>query len=587
MSRKPSSLRPESLRLAAQAAQIGFWSWSEQAGFEWDESLYRLMGLDPAEHAPSPETLLSFVHPEDRAIIAAGARAIPAGEEIRPKDEFRYCGPDGRLRWFEIHRTRIPGTREIVGLIQEITGTREAMAALSASEVRLELATSAANIGIWDWDLTTGRMLYCPRARAIYGLGPEEEVTLDLLRRLTHPEDLPITAAQTRRALDPLIRDTTTYEYRIIRRDGRLRRVTAHGKAVFEQREGAMVAVRFAGTVQDVTGPWELAQAQQESQHRLSLAIEAGRMAVWEFDFARTNVTPSPELNRLLGFAEQERPSIEAIGQRFYPGERQRLGDVVRRALELGERFIECEFRCLLPDEALRWLLLRAEIIRTPGGAPARAVGVVMDISERKRAEEHIQLLMREVNHRSKNLLSVVQSVASQTANRGNPQDFVERFGERLQGLSASHDLLVRNSWRGVELAELIRSQLAHFQDLIGRRIVLEGPSLHLTASAAQTLGMAFHELATNAGKYGSLSGPSGTLAICWSLAETDAGARLSITWQESGGPAVERPRRKGFGTLLITQVTRMALQAEIGFDLHQDGVRWVLDAPAAPILQG
>ncbi len=142
-------------------------------------------------------------------------------------------------------------------------------------------------------------------------------------------------------------------------------------------------------------------------------------------------------------------------------------------------------------------------------------MAALLDITERKHQEERIKLLLGEVNHRAKNMLAVVQSVARQTA-AASPQDFLERFSERVQALAASQDLLVEAEWRGVRLTELIRKQLAHFKGLIGSRIELRGPSLLLSASAAQTLGMAIHELATNAGKYGALSVSEGRIAIGW-----------------------------------------------------------------------
>jgi PAS domain S-box-containing protein len=586
MSQKPSSLHAESLRLAASAARIGFWSWTPEGGFQWDASLYALIGLDPGEHEAALGTLLPFVHPDDRSILEKGGRAILSGEEVSPKDEFRLLAPDGTIRWFEIHRARTPGSQQIVGLMQDITERKQALAALTASEARLELAASAARIGIWDWDLVSARIVYCPRARAICGFPPDSPLTFSDVHNITHPEDLPQTTAQAARALDPYVRDTSPYNYRIVKPDGSVRHVVAHGAAVFQPVAGVVKAVRYAGTLQDVTERWELEQAKAESQARLQIAVDAGRMAIWEVDIPTGAMRHSAELNRLLGFPEDSRPTLDEVRRRCFPGERERLGEAAREALSRGERFVEFEFRYVIPDQPLKWLLMRAEVALDPQGMPTRAVGVIMDITERKRTEEHIQLLMREVNHRSKNLLAVVQSVASQTASRCEPTDFVQRFGERLQGLSASHDLLVRNTWRGVGLAELILSQLSHFRDLIGQRIMLDGPALHLKASAAQSLGMALHELATNAGKYGSLTGGKGRLDISWRLAERNGALILSILWQESGGPPVKTPRRRGFGTLLVTDVTRAALEAEITLELQPEGLIWRLEAPVAHVLQ-
>ncbi len=132
-------------------------------------------------------------------------------------------------------------------------------------------------------------------------------------------------------------------------------------------------------------------------------------------------------------------------------------------------------------------------------------IGTAQDITERKRREEQVHLLMREVSHRAKNMLSVVDAIAHQTATK-NPEDFVERFSERIQALSASQDPLVRSDWNGVEIEDLVHAQLAHFASLIGSRIAVRGSKLRLKAASAQAIGLALHELATNAGKYGALS---------------------------------------------------------------------------------
>ena len=211
--------------------------------------------------------------------------------------------------------------------------------------------------------------------------------------------------------------------------------------------------------------------------------------------------------------------------------------------------------------------------------------GLMRDVTDRKKREKQVDHLLREVNHRAKNMLALVQAVAMQTA-ATEPQDFVERFAERIQGLAASQDLLVRSQWQGIQLQELVRSQLAHFTDLIDVRITLKGPALRISASSAQTIGMSLHELATNAGKYGALSNPTGTVAITWEFGHDPAGSdRFRLTWTENGGPAVLVPSRCGFGTKVIAAMPRASLSADVVLEYAPEGVRWRLDCPANNVI--
>src|SRR5258708_5321044 len=153
---------------------------------------------------------------------------------------------------------------------------------------------------------------------------------------------------------------------------------------------------------------------------------------------------------------------------------------------------------------------------------------------------------MSEINHRAKNLLSVVDAIAHQTAT-GTPEDFIERFSERIQSLSANQDLLIRNAWQGVEIEALVRAQLAHFADLIGSRIAVHGPKLRLKAAGAQAIGLALHELATNAGKYGALSTDAGRVDICWGT----HGDPPVMSGTARQGPPGAPPKRRGAGAIL------------------------------------
>jgi len=186
---------------------------------------------------------------------------------------------------------------------------------------------------------------------------------------------------------------------------------------------------------------------------------------------------------------------------------------------------------------------------------------------------------MREVSHRSKNLLSLVQAIAQQTATSA-PEDFLTRFQTRLVALAASHDLLVKNEWKGIDLKELARSQLAHFSDLIGTRIELNGPPLFVCAQAAQTLGMTLHELATNAGKYGALSNDSGVVQLSWLIADGNSGGQFAIEWAERGGPLVSKPSRSGFGSTVISQISEQSLDAQVELSYPSTGFNWRLRCP-------
>jgi two-component sensor histidine kinase len=218
--------------------------------------------------------------------------------------------------------------------------------------------------------------------------------------------------------------------------------------------------------------------------------------------------------------------------------------------------------------------------MRDGQGQPLRVLGINQDITAHKAGEEHVKLLMREISHRARNLLSVVQVMARRTAGEGDPQAFAERFGDRLAGLATSDDLLVKSDWKGVNIADLVRAQLAHFNDLIGTRISLAGPAVRLRPAAAQNIGMALRELATNAAKYGALSAAEGSVRIEWQVVEQGEHAGLTMRWSEQGGPAVVPPHSRGFGHTVMVDMVKHALNAEVRLDYPPSGVIWELVAP-------
>jgi two-component sensor histidine kinase len=195
--------------------------------------------------------------------------------------------------------------------------------------------------------------------------------------------------------------------------------------------------------------------------------------------------------------------------------------------------------------------------------------------------------LLRELTHRSKNLLAVIQAMARQTARHGGTvQAFVERFGERVQALARAHDLLIAESWRSVSLRDLVHSQLAYYIDREPDLIAIDGPEIKLRPEAAQSLGLALHELATNAAKYGAMSKSGGHVDISWqdSVEEASKSNGFELTWRERGGPKVAAPKRRGFGSMAIEHNLARALDADVSLDFEADGVTCRISVPRSQI---
>lgn len=234
----------------------------------------------------------------------------------------------------------------------------------------------------------------------------------------------------------------------------------------------------------------------------------------------------------------------------------------------------------------IRWHDLHIEPLRNETNEIIGLICASVDVTERKEGEAHLRLLLRELTHRSKNLLAVIQAMARQTANHAGSTDaFLKQFGSRLQALAASHDLLVRESWYGASLGELIRSQLSRYLDGNAVQVSIEGPAIALKPEAAQNLGLALHELAINAAKFGALSVPTGRISITWIRRETAVDSAVELDWREQLGPKVKARRKKGFGTMVIERNLARALDAKVNMDFDPDGLHCHIVIPASQIL--
>ncbi|MEX2165871.1 MAG: sensor histidine kinase [Methyloceanibacter sp.] len=236
-----------------------------------------------------------------------------------------------------------------------------------------------------------------------------------------------------------------------------------------------------------------------------------------------------------------------------------------------------------LQDEIAAHARTLEELVEARRQLDARTLLRPLDVSERKANEDQLRLLLRELTHRSKNLLAVIHAIARQTASRTRSvDDFLEHFSARLVAIGRSHDLLIADNWHGASLRTLVEQQLGAHADRIGDGIAIEGEDVMLKPEAVQNLGLALHELATNAQKYGSLSDPGGQVRIDWQFCEE--ASKLKLTWQEKGGPPVSPPERSGFGRAMIETVVGKALEGNVRLSFPPKGVRCEIVIPATQV---
>jgi PAS domain S-box-containing protein len=317
---------------------------------------------------------------------------------------------------------------------------------------------------------------------------------------------------------------------------------------------------------------------------RMRLALDAGRTGVWDWNLATGEVHLDPRVRELWGLAEGDEPNFDVFRTALHPQDRHRSKEAVGLALDpSNDSYYEVEYRVIgVRDRIERWVSIRGRTFFEDGKA-VRILGTARDITGRKMREQHVRVLLRELVHRSKNLLAVVQAMSRQTAARAvSVEEFQRKFSARLQALSMAHDLLVSQDWRGASLHDLVRAQMAYCLDVAKENVcehaTIEGPKIMLKPEAAQNIGLALHELATNALSYGALSRPEGSIALKWGFAD----GRLNIEWRESGGPALAMPPREGFGHKVVKRLVAMALEGEATLNFPPGGLVWTLSIPAS-----
>lgn len=315
--------------------------------------------------------------------------------------------------------------------------------------------------------------------------------------------------------------------------------------------------------------------ALRETEERLEVALQAARMGTWAIDLATNELTTSDICRRDYGWLSAEPMTYADLLGLIHPDDRQMREQLVTRAFAKQED-LEVEYRVIRPDGEIVWILVRGRAEYDANGVPLRAHGVSLEITDRKRAEERQSILVAELNHRVKNTLAIVQSLVMQThRTTESPAAFIQALDARVRALAKAHDLLTENSWEGAMLKDVIGRTLEPYasNSVADRRIEIAGPPVRLDAQAAVVLNMAFHELVTNAAKYGALSVPAGSVTVGWTVDRQAAQEAIVIVWTEAGGPPVATPSRRGFGSLMLEAGLAHELDGKVTLDFRTGGV--------------
>jgi len=312
-----------------------------------------------------------------------------------------------------------------------------------------------------------------------------------------------------------------------------------------------------------------------QSEHRRSMALVAGRMGSWDWDRINGDCMWDDGHHQIFGVDPRHFViSPENIRPLIHPEDWSVLQIATDRLLK-DRQSHQTEFRIRRPDGEVRWCFGSAAPTVDSQGRVTRISGVTVDITDRKQAEERQVLLAREVDHRAKNALALVQSIVRLTR-ADNVPAYVEAVEGRIAALSRAHAVLALSRWQGVDLGGLVEEELAPFRPSHSDKIVIEGPRVVLRPKLAQTLALALHELATNAVKYGALSSLTGSVKATWELTDTN----LVLRWIESGGPVTDKAASPGFGMRIILASIEGQLAGKAQFDWHPEGLQCSLSVP-------
>jgi PAS domain S-box-containing protein len=571
-------------RLLADSVPDPLWcSTADGSAIDYNRRWFDYTGQTPEQALGAG--WVEAIHPDDRDSVRQWWRNN--GETARSyRAEYRLRrASDGQYRWHQSQAEPVLDERGRILCwfgsctdVHDLSLTREA---LREREVRLRLALEFSKLGDWSWDAASDVVTCSERAAAIMGIAPGPQMTWKEMRALLHKEDRETARLEVERA----VLQVADYdvEYRVNRPDGCLAWIALKGRAQYGPLGEPLGMI---GVIQDITDRKAAEQSIRDSEARYRALFEQAAVGVMHADLDGRWTLVNRRLAEILGYDCPEALIGKNYAEVTHPDDRAE-GEALTKALDAGEiAYVQRDKRYLRKDESYVWVNVTVSIVRdAASGAARHRVAVVQDITEQRRAQERQTLLMNELNHRVKNTLAAVQAIVAQgLRGAGLGEEVRDGIEFRLIALSRSHDLLTRERWQSASLADLVGLALEPYRSNAGQRprYSLEGPGVRLRPNPVLALGMAFHELATNAAKYGALSREGGHVEVSWSLVPSAADQRLRLCWRECGGPVVQPPHRKGFGSRLLERGLAHELDGAVRLDYMPEGLICEIEMPVA-----
>jgi PAS domain S-box-containing protein len=579
---RPLALRLETLQ---EDSGLGLYRWETGGGTIACDDVFRGLWGFPPNAAISAAMLDRLIEPEDRERVHAAFRDPPGGEAPgRFALEYRIRrADDGAMRWLSITaRGRIVDGAcvEYSGTVGDITLPKQTERALRESEERYRSLLDATAAIVWTADPHGAFVEPQPAWHAYTGQPPAAYAGWGWLDAL-HEDDRAPFAAAWRQALAA----QTAFRGggRILHAaSGRYRWFEARAVPVFAG-DGALR--EWIGAISDIDERRQTAIDLQRTEARLALALEAAELGAWDIDLRLGKGLWSDALFHMLGHRQTPGNIVERElwDRSVYPDDVPLVRDAARKAAADGSLFNPVHRIIRADTGEVLWVQPAGRLLADDHGRPARFIGVLANITERKRVEDHLRMLLDELNHRVKNSLAIIQSMVRQTLVDGVAiEDARQKLESRLLTLAHAHDLLTRQSGGATHIEEIARLTLAPFsataEETAAPRLAFRGPAVPIPSRAALSLTMALHELATNAAKYGALAVPEGRVSLTWEHAP----ATVTIDWREEGGPPVAVPERRGFGMRLLERGLARDLNGTVALDFAPEGVHCRISFPVS-----